>query len=634
MKNKIIFIGLIISTVLFFNQCTQLPTETDITEDNSLKTVQGTIITSDFSTSQLKIITANNGPQVLNNQNEFFIKIKERTNQLVFVMDETDSLVALSFIYNENGEERVYPVGKESTTLALIMLSPGLIASNVDSVNLVIQRLKGMNEFAPIMNYVNQNFAIGIANMVNNPIYQNYLIALIKKYFNVYKDYIPDNSGSILTNRWEKNQFEVVKFRTENVLTNYAWRFVAVWRTDEYSITSDRTDIDLAMPGATGFSLYSLFKWTWNHGTRREDKGFQESDSLLRARYHIYGPGFKRTYEQTDYDDPKLWAYSIGYYVAFPVLSIIGGFTSSDAVKMVIDVVNELFDAGELYEDVENLRRSDNDQDRIDFVQKIALKILTKLIEKFIPVLGQLIGAAQISITAANVYGFVYTIATLQPYSTITFYLKENYSNAGLIAHYPFDGNANDVSGNGLHGIQLNEVTPTEDRLGNPGKALYFNGATSYVELPYQAINNLSEGTFMAWINIAELNKQHTIVDKTITGASNDFQIIVHTNNKIRVNIDVQYGEILRLYSNQQLQANTWYHIAVTWNGQEWKIYINGNLDASAQRNQVVPSSNKRVFVGKVDSNIAFFHGKIDDIRVFSYELTSEEIKNIMNSTN
>ena len=54
--------------------------------------------------------------------------------------------------------------------------------------------------------------------------------------------------------------------------------------------------------------------------------------------------------------------------------------------------------------------------------------------------------------------------------------------NTGLIAYYPFDGNADDKSGHGNNGVVHNAVL-TNDRLGNSNSAYQFNGNNAYIEI-------------------------------------------------------------------------------------------------------------------------------------------------------
>ena len=52
----------------------------------------------------------------------------------------------------------------------------------------------------------------------------------------------------------------------------------------------------------------------------------------------------------------------------------------------------------------------------------------------------------------------------------------------GLVAYYPFNGNANDESGNGNHAI-INGATLTYDRFGNPDNAYSFNGVSGDINI-------------------------------------------------------------------------------------------------------------------------------------------------------
>ena len=53
----------------------------------------------------------------------------------------------------------------------------------------------------------------------------------------------------------------------------------------------------------------------------------------------------------------------------------------------------------------------------------------------------------------------------------------------GLVAYYPFNGNANDESGNGHHGI-VNGATLTTDRFGRSNTAYEFDGENDFIQLP------------------------------------------------------------------------------------------------------------------------------------------------------
>ena len=61
--------------------------------------------------------------------------------------------------------------------------------------------------------------------------------------------------------------------------------------------------------------------------------------------------------------------------------------------------------------------------------------------------------------------------------------LTLNLSAQTLVAYYPFNGNANDASGNGNNGT-VNGATLTTDRFGNANSAYLFNGTNNDIIVP------------------------------------------------------------------------------------------------------------------------------------------------------
>ncbi|WP_082129169.1 endo-beta-N-acetylglucosaminidase H [Chryseobacterium gallinarum] len=100
--------------------------------------------------------------------------------------------------------------------------------------------------------------------------------------------------------------------------------------------------------------------------------------------------------------------------------------------------------------------------------------------------------------------------------------------------------------------------------------------------------------------------------------ANNKLQFVVSINN-------VQQ----KLASTTALSANTWYHVAATYDGATMKLYINGVLDASkAQAGNV--NSNGAFNVGYLYNVSRNFNGKIDEVRVWKRALSQTEISQNM----
>ena len=126
--------------------------------------------------------------------------------------------------------------------------------------------------------------------------------------------------------------------------------------------------------------------------------------------------------------------------------------------------------------------------------------------------------ASQVEIKAVPYYGNTFLhwkngtgniISTDNPY-TITldkdsviyaeFYVPPPNLNDGLVAYYPLDGNANDISGFDNHGQIFGGVTPAPDRHGNAGGAMSF-GNNRYIMVPHAPqINDLVDNySFSVW---------------------------------------------------------------------------------------------------------------------------------------
>jgi hypothetical protein len=75
----------------------------------------------------------------------------------------------------------------------------------------------------------------------------------------------------------------------------------------------------------------------------------------------------------------------------------------------------------------------------------------------------------------------------------------------GLVGYWPFNGNANDESGNGNNGT-VNGATLTTDRNGNGNSAYYFNGGGNYITIPYSSSIAVQGGiTISCWFLIVQL---------------------------------------------------------------------------------------------------------------------------------
>ena len=94
-------------------------------------------------------------------------------------------------------------------------------------------------------------------------------------------------------------------------------------------------------------------------------------------------------------------------------------------------------------------------------------------------------------------YLFFLVAITMMIVTTIQAQVPTN----GLVAYYPFNGNANDSSGNGNNGT-VNGASLTTDRFGNTNKAYSFNGSNNYITVPFNSKFNMQQATWNIWLKI------------------------------------------------------------------------------------------------------------------------------------
>ena len=84
---------------------------------------------------------------------------------------------------------------------------------------------------------------------------------------------------------------------------------------------------------------------------------------------------------------------------------------------------------------------------------------------------------------------------------------------------------------------------------------------------------------------------------------------------------------------NMALPDNDFGHVAVTYDGAEMKIYINGEFDSSQERGPQNTDTATPVLIGARFTNDVpseFFNGALDEVAIFNVALTEQQIREIM----
>jgi hypothetical protein len=215
----------------------------------------------------------------------------------------------------------------------------------------------------------------------------------------------------------------------------------------------------------------------------------------------------------------------------------------------------------------------------------------------------------------------------------------------GLVAFYPFDGNANDNSGHGNNGFMSNGVKLVPDRFGNARCAVDFDGSTGYIEIPGQLFN-LQNMTISFWLKPSNpFFSGGTVMDKSCFSEMDNnlfagfhFEMSSGTVPEIRFSFASQNGTLVE-GGNHTVQRNEWNHIAITKDGKKIIFYFNGietNVKMADQKG-VASNDDFPLFFGGMNGHGSsplqfvqnFYNGSLDDVFIYSRALTDLEISKL-----
>jgi hypothetical protein len=203
----------------------------------------------------------------------------------------------------------------------------------------------------------------------------------------------------------------------------------------------------------------------------------------------------------------------------------------------------------------------------------------------------------------------------------------------GLVAYYPFDGNANDLSGNGNHGV-VNGAALTTDRFENASSAYQFDGNDDHILIGNSDSLNIDHRlTIGVWIK-KEVNKSYSgLVGKDWSGYSFMFD---KTGNKLK--LELAHGSEKNYVSfsdSHTIGNNTWYHAVVVLsalnnNTNKVTFYVNGQKGSEKSTPYSDLADMPEMYIGYEGCcGDRYFKGIIDDVRIYNRALTEPEIQSL-----
>jgi hypothetical protein len=225
----------------------------------------------------------------------------------------------------------------------------------------------------------------------------------------------------------------------------------------------------------------------------------------------------------------------------------------------------------------------------------------------------------------------------------------------GLVGWWPFNGNANDESGNGNNGT-VNGATLTTDRFVNINAAYNFNGTSDFISVMDNSSLDLltNQYTLSVWFKIPDYSPcpsipngsgvsddSRTLISKPRNSGWADGSINITYNPGFPYDTTLATGSwnIASVSSNTIPPLNTWTNVIATYNGSLMSIYIDGVLKNTISATGLLYQSSEDLYFGKAFNIVGnnwyrWFKGQLDDIGIWNRALTQQEIEALYNASN
>jgi hypothetical protein len=188
-----------------------------------------------------------------------------------------------------------------------------------------------------------------------------------------------------------------------------------------------------------------------------------------------------------------------------------------------------------------------------------------------------------------------------------------------------------DYSGNNNTGTMTTMDPPNDWVTGKYNKALDFDGSNDNVNIPDPASGVLDFGTndfsVATWFKTTGDGNLDSIADKYTGGGGSGYILGTCSGN-----LCAYVGSGGVTVTGSAVNDGNWHHGVIVRNGDNARLYLDGRLNNSATGvSGNSASSNGSLYLGIETGNAYAFPGQIDDVRVYNYALTAQQVKQVMN---
>ena len=192
----------------------------------------------------------------------------------------------------------------------------------------------------------------------------------------------------------------------------------------------------------------------------------------------------------------------------------------------------------------------------------------------------------------------------------------------GLVAWYPFNGNANDESGNELHGVAQDV---TYDNSSCQGAQVVRNDGSGVVEIPNNVISPYS-------LTIAGRFTLNTLDDQTLfrNGNGGEMHVVYNQFQDNQIRFSMKFSNNQWASAGVELPfLDEWYSFVATYNTYENKL----SIYLSSGESETVDTPDTGLWNYSIPTQISrYCNGDVDEISLWSRDLNENEISFYLNN--
>ncbi|MDG2215032.1 MAG: hypothetical protein P8M70_14460, partial [Verrucomicrobiota bacterium] len=199
----------------------------------------------------------------------------------------------------------------------------------------------------------------------------------------------------------------------------------------------------------------------------------------------------------------------------------------------------------------------------------------------------------------------------------------------GMVAYYPFNGNAKDESGNGNDGdVKGADLIP--DRHGKKNSAYEFDGQSSNIQIERtdsikKLENTEKEFSFSLWVNLKEdFRSEYSLIRH-----DGEFNLYATPSGVVAEEFLENQNVFVRTRTLVPITLRAWVSVCCVFGIDGVEIYIDGVKQKTLSTQHLFPEVrfNNPLTIGKSLRHHGPAHGAIDDIRIYNRALSPEEVK-------